>query len=115
MKAFINKGYRLFVTGLFFFFTTVCIAAMPNETVVTMQDNAFSPATITVSPGTKVIWINKGKNDHTVTSENHIFNSARIHPGERFSYTFEKPGTYSYACSLHSFFIFGMKGKVIVK
>ena len=36
---------------------------------------------------------------------------AFMHPGDKFSYTFTKPGTYDYWCTIHP----EMLGKVIVK
>src|SRR5437764_12123039 len=36
---------------------------------VTIQNFAFSPQTLTVAPGTTVIWTNKDSVNHTVTSD----------------------------------------------
>lgn len=80
-----------------------------------MYDSYFEPKNITIHTGEKIIWINKGKKDHTVTSDNGDFNSGHIHPGASVSYTFTKPGTYDYSCTMHSFLMFGMKGKITVK
>ena len=94
----------------------ICLAAKTSKpAIVYMYDKYFDPSTITISPGQKVIWINKGELDHTVTSNNGYFDSGRVHPGSRMSYTFTKPGTYSYKCTIHSLMLFGMTGKVIVK
>ena len=82
----------------------ICLAAkITKPAIVYMYDKYFDPSTITISIGQKVIWINKGELDHTVTSNNGYFDSGRVHPGSRISYTFTKPGTYSYKCTLHSF------------
>jgi len=86
-----------------------------KNNIVTMLDNFFSPSTITIKAGQKVTWINKGNHNHTVTSDNAYFNSGYLAPNASFSYTFTRPGTYKYSCTLHSFMSFGMKGKVIVK
>lgn len=94
----------------------ICFAAnIPKSAIVYMYDKYFDPSTITISAGQKVIWINKGELDHTVMSNNGYFDSGRVHPGSRMSYTFTKPGTYSYRCTIHTFMSFGMTGKVIVK
>ncbi len=90
-------------------------ATAPKTAVVYVEDYHFSPTTIIISRGQKVLWINKGKKDHTITSNEGYFDSGHIHPGASVSYTFNKPGTYYYYCRPHTFFIFGMKGKVIVK
>lgn len=99
-----------------FFQNNICLASkITKSTLVYMYDKYFDPSTVTIIAGQKVTWINKGKLDHTVTSNNGYFDSGHIHPGSSVSYTFTKPGTYSYTCTLHSFMSFGMKGKVIVK
>ena len=99
-----------------FFQSNICLASkVTKSALVYMYDKYFDPSTITITAGQKVTWINKGELDHTVTSNNGYFDSGNIRPGSRVSYTFTKPGTYSYKCTLHSFMFFGMKGKVIVK
>lgn len=96
--------------------SNVCFAEKEMQTAtVVMQDDYFSPSIITISAGDKVVWVNKGKKNHTVTSSKGYFDSEHIPPGSSFSYTFTKPGTYDYSCTLHTLFFFGMKGKVIVK
>ncbi|MDG6991208.1 MAG: copper oxidase, partial [Nitrososphaerota archaeon] len=48
---------------------------------------------------------------HTVTSVNGTFSSGNIAPGQIWTYTFTKPGTYEYFCTYHLW----MGGEVIVK
>lgn len=114
--SFISKILPIVFFTLFVLFQgNHCLAASTQKpAMVYMYDKYFEPSTITISPGQKVTWVNMGKLDHTVTSQGH-FDSGHISPGSRVSYTFTKPGTYSYQCTLHSFMFFGMKGKVIVK
>jgi plastocyanin len=45
-----------------------------------------------------------------VTSDAGAFKSPVLQPGASFSFTFTKPGSYSYHCSIHPF----MTGKVVV-
>lgn len=72
------------------------------EVQVTIQGFAFSPAKITVTPGTKVTWTNKDSVAHTVTSDNNSWtDSGSVGNGSHFSVTFSKPGTYTYHCSIH--------------
>lgn len=79
--------------------------------MVTIQNFAFSPATLTVAPGTTVIWTNSDSVAHTVTSDTGAWAaSAPLATGQRFSFTFAKPGTYQYHCSIHPM----MKARVIV-
>jgi plastocyanin len=50
-----------------------------------------------------VKWTNSlvDKIAHTVTANDNSFASSTLQPGETFSTTFTKPGTYLYFCSLH--------------
>lgn len=78
---------------------------------VTIQDFAFSPATITVAIGTTVTWTNEDSATHTVTSKTGLFNSGELSNGASFSNTFTAAGDYEYYCSIHT----SMVGHVIVK
>jgi amicyanin len=71
----------------------------------------FTPAEITVAPGTTVTWTNGDDIPHTVTATNKAFRSKAMDTDQRYSFTFTVPGTYDYFCSLHP----QMQGKVIVK
>jgi plastocyanin len=68
---------------------------------VTIMNFAFSPATLTLKTGTKVTWTNKDTVTHTVTADQGAFNSGLLSPGNSFSFTFTKAGTYSYHCNIH--------------
>lgn len=72
---------------------------------VAIKNFAFSPAAITVKAGTTVIWTNQDTDAHTVTSQNNSgpLGSAALNTGQSYSYTFTKPGTYSYLCTIHPF------------
>ncbi len=90
-------------------------AALAQETVtVSMEDNYFAPANITVEPGTTVTWVQNGENPHTSTSYDGLWDSGLIQGGAEgsVSYTFEEPGTYSYFCGPHE--DQGMVGTVTV-
>ncbi|MFL5761257.1 MAG: PQQ-dependent dehydrogenase, methanol/ethanol family [Thermomicrobiales bacterium] len=82
---------------------------------VDIIDFGFSPGVIVVPPGTTVTWTNTGKQPHSATSTvsetNAVqFDSGILQPGESYSFTFDKAGTYDYFCVPHPF----MRGKVIV-
>jgi plastocyanin len=101
--------------------TLLCLAgtgfaAQPNTVTpntVTIDNFAFNPPVLTVAPGTKVVWVNKDEEPHTVTSVNKDvpFKSAGLDTDDSFSFTFTKPGTYKYFCSVHPH----MVGTIIVK
>jgi plastocyanin len=78
---------------------------------VKIDNFSFSPATLTVSPGTTVTWTNRDDIPHTVVSDDKIFKSKVLDTDEKFSYTFDKPGSYPYFCSVHP----KMTGKVVVQ
>jgi plastocyanin len=86
-------------------------ATMPNT--VTIDNFAFAPATLTVEPGTKITWTNKDEEPHTVTSADGgaTFKSPALDTDDKFSFTFDKPGTYKYFCSIHPH----MVGTIVVK
>gem|GEM_PF-624271 len=83
----------------------------PGPTVtVSVGDDFFSPASISINQGSAISWTNNGRSPHTVTAANGSFNSGTLQPGRSYSYTFNVPGTHSYDCIFHS----GMRGTVIV-
>ncbi len=83
-----------------------------SEIMVSINNFAFDPSTITVKKGTKVTWTNDDNVDHTVTSDSGIaLNSPILSQGQSFSYTFTDSGTFGYHCKIHSM----MKGAVIVE
>ncbi|HJZ59411.1 MAG TPA: cupredoxin domain-containing protein [Gemmataceae bacterium] len=86
-------------------------AQAEQSATVSISDNAFEPARLTVSVGTTVRWKNGGQHRHTVTSGTAVWDSGKLEPGASYSYTFTKPGTYSYHCALHN----GMKGEIVVQ
>ncbi|HZO72556.1 MAG TPA: cupredoxin family copper-binding protein [Ktedonobacteraceae bacterium] len=81
----------------------------PNN--IAIAGFAFNPKTLTIKVGTKIIWTNDDPSIHTVTADNGAFNSGSLPPGGTFSFTFTKPGTYSYHCKIHS----TMKATIIVQ
>jgi plastocyanin len=80
----------------------------------TAYSYGFSPSTVTIKAGTTVVWTNSSVAPHTVTSDAGApaaFASGTINSGGgQFSFTFTKPGTYHYHCSIHTY----MKGTIVV-
>lgn len=72
---------------------------------------AFSPQTITVSPGTRITWTNKDMISHTATARDRSFDSGILYNNQAYSKTFDKEGQYEYVCLFHP----GMVGTVIVR
>lgn len=76
-------------------------AAVTPETKVEIKAFAFGPTSVKIHPGTRVTWTNKDQEPHTVVSTDKVFGSDALDTGDSFSFTFTKPGFYSYFCSMH--------------
>jgi plastocyanin len=89
------------------------VAARQAKPTVMIKDYAFSPKALTVTVGTTVTWTNMDSAPHTVTvsSGPEKFDSGTLQKGDSFSFTFTRPGTYSYYCAVHP----DMTAKVVVK
>ena len=125
----LHKIFAIAVSGVFIGFTGAALAhdmadmamaaAAPVQTAaiepntVTIDNFAFGPAAITVAPGTKVTWTNRDDEPHTVVNADDakLFKSGALDTGDSFSFTFDKPGTYRYFCSIHPH----MTGTIVVK
>ena len=69
---------------------------------IKIDNFSFGPMTLTVSTGTTVTWTNNDNDPHTVVSaDKTTFKSPALDTGEKYSYTFTKPGKYAYFCSVH--------------
>jgi plastocyanin len=86
-------------------------AAPASSAEVKIDNFSFGPATLTVAVGTTVTWTNRDDIPHTVVSDDKVFKSKVLDTDEKFSFTFTKPGTYPYFCSVHP----KMTGKVVVQ
>jgi plastocyanin len=84
-------------------------ARKPNQIVI--QDFSFAPATLTVKAGTKVTWINRDSDPHTVDENDKRFKSGAMDTDAEYSFTFNSPGTFKYFCALHP----KMTGQVVVQ
>lgn len=81
-------------------------------------NKGFSPNTIKVVLGVNstVVWTNDDGSPHTVTANDGTFDSGNLapassgSPGGTYTFTFTKPGTYTYHCTYHPW----MTGTVIV-
>lgn len=93
-------------------------AAAAAGTTVNVKVFNFKPDPLTVKAGTKVTWVNQDSAVHTAsagtrTKPSKDFDGNLPESGGKFSYTFDKPGTYDYYCKLHSGP--GMTASVIVE
>ena len=86
-------------------------AAASSEVDIKIDNFSMAPQTVTVHPDTEVRWTNGDDIPHTVVSEDGSFKSKVLDTDDRFAYTFSKPGTYKYFCSIHP----RMTGTVVVR
>jgi len=82
-----------------------------SAAMVKIDNFNFAPQTLTVNAGTTVTWSNGDDVPHNVVSTDKVFKSKTMDTDEKFSYTFTKPGTYNYYCSIHP----RMTAAVVVK
>jgi plastocyanin len=75
-----------------------------------IADFAFSPDQTEVPVGTELTWTNDDPTAHTVTADDGSFDSGVLDSGSRFSFVFDRPGTFTYACAIHP----SMRGTVLV-
>ena len=84
-------------------------AGSPAE--IEIRNFQFVPAVVEIAAGATVTWTNDDEEIHTISSRDGSFSSPGIDGEQRFSFRFEKPGTYEYGCALHP----QMKGTVVVR
>lgn len=78
--------------------------------VVSIEDFAYRPATLSVPVGTTVTWVNRDAVPHNVIASDRSFYSGLMRRDAVWSQTFTQPGTFSYVCTLHP----GMVARVAV-
>ncbi|MEA2330834.1 MAG: hypothetical protein QOH58_972 [Thermoleophilaceae bacterium] len=83
-------------------------AARAELTFVAMNQSTFSPAHLDVLVGDSVSWRNSSLREHDVRSDAAGFDSGRVGTGAGFAHTYAAPGSYPYACTIHT----GMTGDV---
>ncbi|MGC9185563.1 MAG: cupredoxin domain-containing protein [Thiomonas sp.] len=87
------------------------VLALGATVQVRIQGMNFHPSAVTVAPGTTVTWTNDDNFAHTTTSDTKRWDSGLLPPGQSYSHTFDKAGSYPYHCAVHTF----MTGTVTVK
>jgi plastocyanin len=110
----------LSAAAMFMLFIGIMFMLSFGQTVVARADNAnanvgianfaFMPAALTVKSGATVTFENHDSTVHSLVGVGGFFRSKPLDTDDKFSFTFDKPGEYSYFCGLHPY----MKGKVVV-
>ena len=106
--------------AIFVLFIGMMFVLFFDETVVAWADNAnanvgianfaFTPSALTVKAGETVTFENHDSTVHSLVGVGGFFRSKPLDTDDKFSFTFDKPGEYSYFCGLHPY----MKGKIVV-
>ena len=78
---------------------------------VTIDNFAFSPATLTVAKGEQITWTNRDDIPHSIVMPGTGVHSKALDTDDSFSYQFDKAGTFSYVCGLHPH----MHGQIVVR
>jgi plastocyanin len=126
-----RRAAAVLVAGLMMF-ATACGSSKPKTTPVPApvddrgkttveidaNQNQFTPASVIVDAGTKITWKNTDSVAHDVKKSADAVDfgapfgvqASQFGPGTSYSFTFTKPGTYFYTCTIHTL----MNGKVQV-
>jgi plastocyanin len=86
-------------------------AEAPTPATVLIKDFMFAPTSLTIKAGSPVTWVNNDDEPHSVVSDSGLFRSGGLDTGERYSFRFDKPGTYHFTCSIHP----RMVGTIVVQ
>lgn len=79
---------------------------------VTVGDNFYNPNPVTVTVGTRVFWVHKGLDQHTVSFDPPItFFSGLMNRTDAVQRQFNNAGYYSYHCDFHE----GMRAFITVR
>jgi plastocyanin len=84
--------------------------AEPQTHAIIIEGMQFSPQTLTVRRGDRVVWQNKDLVPHTATAAGR-FDSRTVDAGKSWTWVAGEPGTLPYVCTLHP----TMKATLIVQ
>jgi plastocyanin len=70
--------------------------ATQDGTTITIGEEGFDPATLEITAGTTVTWMNVDDAPHSITSHDDLFGSTGLVTDESFSFTFDTAGTFTY-------------------
>jgi plastocyanin len=76
-------------------------ARKPTTHTIIIDASRFEPATLTLTAGDTVVWVNKDVVAHTATSKPGLFDSGLIAPGKSWKYKPKPAGDSAYTCTYH--------------
>ena len=106
----LHDSLRAFAAGAAAVCCVYAALAAPGETRLAIDNFTFTPDAITVPVGTRIVWENNDDIPHSVVETTGKFHSAALDTEDKFSFTFDRVGTFEYFCGLHPH----MTGKVVV-
>ncbi|HLQ12410.1 MAG TPA: cupredoxin family copper-binding protein [Steroidobacteraceae bacterium] len=83
----------------------------PTGAMIVIKDFRFAPMSLTVRAGSPVVFVNHDEEPHSVVSDAGLFRSGALDTGDKYSFRFDKPGTYHFSCSIHP----RMVGTIVVQ
>ena len=92
---------RVAILGAGLCASAFALAAGPDTVTISMQKEAFVPASMTVAPGTHVTWTNTDTVPHSVTAADNRFDSGPVLPGKSFEWIAGGSGAVNYHCIFH--------------
>ncbi len=94
-------------------------AGMENEVEIEIFNSQFNPSSITIQTGTRVVWVNKDSETHSVdpgtfmNGTDDFLASKNMDQNDTFGVTFTKIETIKYYCSIHQTNV--KQGTIIVR
>ncbi len=73
--------------------------ASTGHVTIEIGNFQFSPAEITVDPGTMVEWVNHDQTIHNIVLTTAKVASPGMDTGDHYTFTFDTPGDYTYLCA----------------
>jgi plastocyanin len=77
------------------------VARASASASVSIGDNFYTPASVSVAVGDTVTWTNNGQAQHSATADDGSFDTGVFGPGGSRSHTFNRAGSFSYFCTVH--------------
>jgi plastocyanin len=85
------------------------LARSSASKAVTIDNFEFTPKTLRIDKGERVVFSNSSGTAHTATDKG-AFDTGRIKAGKSAAVRFQQKGTFNYHCKIHPF----MHGKIVV-
>ena len=87
-------GRGAFVIGSLVLAATA--SAATQQARVSVSEGSIAPATVKISPGASIEWLNRGKRQHWITSDLGRWPAFALSPGKSRTISFGKAGRYPY-------------------